>query len=233
MKDIVSARKPSGAFFGRRKGHPLRLGQAGLMQTLLPTLAIDLAHPAPGDVRTLYNVPIDELRLEIGFGGGEHLLHEAHAHPHIGFLACEAYVNGIAKTLAAIKAATFENIRIHHGDALDLIDWLPTGALARVDILYPDPWPKRRHWKRRFLSDARIDRLARVLRPGGELRFATDWAPYAEWVLVRFLRSSHFVWTAERADDWRRPWPDFPGTRYEEKAVKEGRRPCYLRFSRV
>ena len=227
------AKKPRGAFFGRRKGHPLRSGQADLVERLLPDLALDLGRPAPVDTCTLFKTPVDAVRLEIGFGGGEHLLHEARGNPKGGFLGCEAYVNGMAKALAAINVEGLKNIRLHHGDALDLIGWLPPAALSRIDILYPDPWPKRRHWKRRFLSDERIGRLGRILRSGGELRFATDWAPYAEWTLLRFIRSPLFRWTAERADDWRKPWVNFPGTRYEEKAKKEGRRPCYLTFLRV
>ena len=226
-------RKPRGAFFGRRKGYPLRPGQAGLIKTLLPDLAVDLGWPAPRTLDGLFETPVEAVRLEIGFGGGEHLLHEARAHPQSGFLGCEAYVNGMAKALAAIAAEGLRNIRLHHGDALALIDWLPDEALARIDILYPDPWPKRRHWKRRFISEDRIGRLGRILRRGGELRFATDWPPYAEWTLLRFLRSPLFRWTAERADDWRKPWPDFPGTRYEEKAEKQGRKPTYLTFLRV
>jgi tRNA (guanine-N7-)-methyltransferase len=233
MKTKTLIRKPRGAFFGRRKGHPLRAGQASLIEGLLPDLAIDLGRPAPGDLATLFKPAVDAVRLEIGFGGGEHLLSEARASPGSGFLGCEAYVNGMAKALAAIQAEGLNNIRLYHGDALDLLDWLPDGALARVDILYPDPWPKRRHWKRRFISDDRIGRLGRVLKEGGELRFATDWPGYAEWALVRFIRSPLFRWTAERADDWRKPWPEFPGTRYEEKAEKEGRRSCYLTFSRI
>jgi tRNA (guanine-N7-)-methyltransferase len=233
MNAKAPIRKPRGAFFGRRKGHPLRAGQASVVKNLLPDLAIDLGQPAPRDIGTLFKAPIDAVRLEIGFGGGEHLLHEARSHPESGFLGCEAYVNGMAKALAAIKAEGLNNIRLYHGDALDLLDWLPEGTLARVDILYPDPWPKRRHWKRRFISEDRIGRLGRVLKPGGELRFATDWADYAEWALVRFIRSALFRWTAERADDWRKPWLHFPGTRYEEKARKEGRPPCYLTFLRV
>jgi tRNA (guanine-N7-)-methyltransferase len=233
MKTKSLIRKPRGAFFGRRKGHPLRAGQASLIKGLLPDLAIDLGRPAPPDLRTLFKVPVDGVRLEIGFGGGEHLLHEARLSPGSGFLGCEAYVNGMAKALAAIKAEGLNNIRLYHGDALDLLDWLPAGALARVDILYPDPWPKRRHWKRRFISEDRVGRLGRVLRAGGELRFATDWPDYAEWTLLRFIRSPLFRWRAERADDWRKPWPEFPGTRYEEKAEKQGRRSCYLTFLRV
>ena len=130
----------------------------------------------------------------------------------------------MAKALAAIDADKLGNIRLHFGDASALIDWLPAGALARIDLLYPDPWPKRRHWKRRFIQDDSLKRLARILKPGGELRFATDIADYAAWTLARVLRSQDFVWTAERADDWRKPWPDFSGTRYEAKAKREGPR---------
>ena len=221
-----------GAFFGRRKGHPLRARQAELFETLLPRLSLDLNVPAPADLTTLFPVPVDAARLEIGFGGAEHLIAQAQSHLHQGFIGCEPFVNGMAKALAAIDALKLENIRLYHGDAIDLIDWLPAGSIARIDLLYPDPWPKRRHWKRRFVSDASLVKLARVLRPDGEFRFATDWANYAEWTLLRCLRSADFTWTAERADDWRRPWPGFTGTRYEAKAVREGRAPCYLTFRR-
>jgi tRNA (guanine-N7-)-methyltransferase len=139
----------------------------------------------------------------------------------------------MAKALAAIDAHKLGNIRLHHADAVDLLDWLPAGSLGRVDLLYPDPWPKRRHWKRRFVNAANIARLARVLRPGGEFRFATDWANYAEWTLLRLSHAHEFAWTAERADDWRKPWAGFSQTRYEAKAIREGRVPCYLVFRRV
>jgi tRNA (guanine-N7-)-methyltransferase len=139
----------------------------------------------------------------------------------------------MAKILAAIEERGLSNIRLHHGDAAELIAWLPDRGLGGIDLLYPDPWPKRRHWKRRFVQDDSIAAMARVLRPGGEFRFATDIEDYAAWTLVRFLRSSDFTWTAEAADDWRRPWPGFAGTRYEAKAKREGRVPCYLTFSRT
>ena len=138
----------------------------------------------------------------------------------------------MAKALALIDERKLSNIRLHHGDASELIAWLPRGAFARVDLLYPDPWPKRRHWKRRFVQDESVAAIARLLRPGGEFRFATDIADYAAWTLVRLLRSPEFSWTAERADDWRQPWPGFSGTRYEAKAKREGRMPCYLIFKR-
>jgi tRNA (guanine-N7-)-methyltransferase len=222
-----------GAFFGRRKGHPLRARQVELFAALLPRLALDLAAPAPDNLAILFPVPVDGVRLEIGFGGAEHLIAQAQHNPRSGFIGCEPFVNGVAKALVAIDELKLANIRLHHADAAELIDWLPAGSIARVDLLYPDPWPKRRHWKRRFVSDASVAKLARILRPGGEFRFATDWADYAEWTLLRLLRARSFCWTAERADDWRKPWPGFAGTRYEAKAKREGRAPCYLIFRRA
>ena len=228
--DTIEPRR--GAFFGRRKGHPLRSRQAGLFETLLPRLALDLARPAPADLAALYPAPVSAVRLEIGFGGGEHLIGQAETHPGTGFVGCEPFVNGMAKALAAIDARRLANIRLHHGDATDLLAWLPAGALARVDLLYPDPWPKRRHWKRRFVQDESVAAIARALRPGGEFRFASDIPDYVAWTLVRVLRQPAFDWTAERADDWRRPWEGFTRTRSEAKAVREGRTPCYLMFRR-
>jgi tRNA (guanine-N7-)-methyltransferase len=221
-----------GAFFGRRKGHPLRSHQAALIETLLPRLALNVDAPAPKNLATLFPLPVDDVRLEIGFGGAEHLIAQAQAHPRSGFIGAEPFVNGMAKALAAIEAAKLENVRLHHADATLLLDWLPAGSLARIDLLYPDPWPKRRHWKRRFVNEASIAAFARILRPGGEFRFASDWANYAEWTLQRVLHSPDFTWTAERADDWRKPWPGFVQTRYEAKAIREGRVPCYLVFRR-
>jgi tRNA (guanine-N7-)-methyltransferase len=218
------------AFFGRRKGHPLRARQAELFGALLPQLAVDLTRPASKDLAALFPLPVDDVCLEIGFGGAEHLIAQAQAHPRTGFIGCEPFVNGMAKALVATDELGLANIRLYHGDAVELLTWLPSRTLARVDLLYPDPWPKRRHWKRRFVSDANIAALARVLRPGGEFRFATDWANYAEWTLLRLLRSGDFTWLAERADDWRKPWDGFSGTRYEAKAVREGRAPTYLVF---
>ena len=143
------------------------------------------------------------------------------------------FVNGVAKALTAIEEHKLGNVRLHFGDASELIDWLPQGGLARIDLLYPDPWPKRRHWKRRFIQDESLARLARILKRGGELRFATDIADYAVYALARVLRSKDFEWTAERADDWRKPWADFGGTRYETKAKREGRMPGYFVFRKI
>jgi tRNA (guanine-N7-)-methyltransferase len=226
------SRPHGGAFFGRRKGHPLRAHQASLMQTLLPRLAVGDEPLTTADLAVLFHDPRVSYRLEIGFGGGEHLLAEAHAHPDVGFIGCEAFENGMAKTLAGITAAQIDNIRLHYGDASTFLPRLPDHCLARVDLLYPDPWPKRRHWKRRFVQDASITEIARLLVAGGEFRFATDWPDYAAWTLERLIRSPAFAWTAERADDWRQPWPGFTPTRYEAKAKRAGRTPCYLIFRR-
>ena len=220
------------AFFGRRKGHPLRAHQASLYETLLPKLALDLSHPA-GDLRALFPLPVNDARLEIGFGGAEHLIAQALANPDTGFIGCEPFVNGMAKALAAIEHHKLQNIRLSAGDATHLIAWLPAQSLSRIDILYPDPWPKRRQWKRRFLQDDSLAALARLLAPDAELRFATDIPGYASWVLTRVLRSPQLEWTAERADDWRQPWPDFAGTRYEAKAKREGRTPAYFIFRKA
>ncbi len=220
------------AFFGRRKGHRLRSRQVDLMATLLPRLALILGEPPPNKLAQMFSRPVEAVRLEIGFGGGENLIAQACAHPAIGFIGCEPFVNGMAKILASIEEGAIDNIRLYAGDAVELVAWLPAASLTQVDLLYPDPWPKRRHWKRRFVQDRTIAMLVRVLRPGGLFRFATDIADYAAWTLERLIRTPDFLWTAERADDWREPWAGFHGTRYEAKAKREGRTPCYLEFRR-
>jgi tRNA (guanine-N7-)-methyltransferase len=139
----------------------------------------------------------------------------------------------MAKMLAAIDANAIRNVRLHFGDATELLDWLPDASLARVDILYPDPWPKRRHWKRRIIQDASIATLARIVRVGGSVHFATDIADYAAWTLERFLRAPSFAWTAECAAEWREPWEEYVATRYEAKAKREGRVPNYFVFRRT
>jgi tRNA (guanine-N7-)-methyltransferase len=187
--------------------------------------------PKPGlDCRALFPFVPSEIWLEIGFGGGEHLIAQAAARRDIGFIGAEPFVNGVAKTLAAIDREKLDNVRIRAGDAVRLIECLTSQSLSRLFVLYPDPWPKRRHNKRRIISKAMVGELARVLRPGGETRFATDIDDYAGWTLRRFLDNPRFVWPAQRAEDWRRPWPDWRETRYEAKARREGRRPVYLTF---
>jgi tRNA (guanine-N7-)-methyltransferase len=221
------------AFFGRRKGHQLRPHRTSLMAGLLPQLAIDLDRLPPARLADLFPRPPVAVCLEIGFGGGENLIAEATAAPARGFIGCEPFVNGMAKILAAIETGHIDNVRLYAGDAIDLLSWLPGASVAKVDLLYPDPWPKRRHWKRRFVQDRTVAMLARVLQPGGLFRFATDIPDYAAWTLERLMRAPDFAWTAESADGWRRPWAGFEGTRYEAKARREGRSPCYLVFRRL
>ncbi len=223
--------KRPGAFFGRRKGHALKSRQAALFETLLPRLALDLGRPPPSDLRTLFG-GADAVCLESGFGGGEHLVAEAECSPQTGFIGIEPFVNGMAKALAAIDDRGLTNIRLHHGDATDVLGWLPAASLARFDLLYPDPWQKRRHWKRRFVQPESLAAIARLLQPGGVFRFVTDWPDYAAWTLRLLAESPDFTWTAERADDWRKPWPGYTSTRYEAKAKRQGRVPCYLIFQR-
>lgn len=222
----------SRAFFGRRKGHKLRPNQARLLETLLPQLAVNLTQPPPAELKTLFPVPVSDIALEIGFGGGEYMIAQAQSEPHKGFIGVEPFVNGMAKALAAIDSTALRNIRLHFDDAADLIAWLPEKSLTRIDLIHPDPWPKRRHWKRRFVQDDMVARLARILRPGGEFRFVTDIADYAAWTLQRLIRSSDFEWTAEQADDWRKAWPGFLQTRYHAKAAREERASCFLIFRR-
>ncbi len=228
----ISDRRRGGAFFGRKKGHELKRRQAELMATLLPKLAVDLAAPAPRDLVTLFPHAVEDVRIEIGFGGGEHLAAQALAHPTVGFIGCEPFLNGMAKGLALIETHALKNVRLHFGDATDLLAWLPDGALARVDLLYPDPWPKKRHWKRRFVQEKSVAAIARILRSGGLFRFATDIPDYGAWTLARVMRAPEFSWMAERADDWRIPWAGWVETRYEAKAKREGRTPNYFIFRR-
>jgi len=227
------AAHPRGAFFGRRKGHKLRARQADLIDHLLPRLSLDVAGPSPPDLADLFDPPAEEIRLEIGFGGGEHLIAEARVLAKVGFIGCEPYVNGMAKILTQIEAHNIGNVRLFAGDATELLAWLPPHSLARIDLIHPDPWPKRRHWKRRFVQDASVAALARVLKPDGEFRFVSDIDDYCAWTLAHLARSPDFAWTAERADDWRLPWADYTMTRYGRKAEREGRQAAYLRFRKI
>jgi tRNA (guanine-N7-)-methyltransferase len=229
---MSAAAERAGAFFGRRKGKKLRAAQGDLIQNLLPSLRVTPG-VAPSEIFPAPGGAARQTWLEIGFGGGEHLAAQARSHPNVNFIGCEPFVNGMAKLLAVIEPEKLENIRIWDEDVTDLLPTLPDACLDRVYILYPDPWPKRRQRKRRLVSDETLAELARVMRPGAELRFASDIDNYIGWVLARVLRSSDFRWTAERPDDWRKPYEGWPGTRYEAKAIREGRVPSYLSFRRI
>src|SRR6478672_7482014 len=211
--------------YGRRKARPLSGRKSRLLDELLPTLRVPLAEPAASPLASLFAQPIAEIWLEIGFGSGEHLVWQAEHHQSVGFIGCEPFINGVASLLS--------KIRIHEGDARDVLAWLPARSIARIFVLFPDPWPKKRHQKRRLVSRDSVVQLARVLAPGGELRFATDSGDCAGEALLTILASGAFAWTAECAKDWRlRPF-DWPETRYERKALSAGAKPSYLSFRRL
>ena len=219
--------------YGRRRGRPLRAGQRELFEEILPRLRIALPPDrAPLDPRSPFAPAPAAFALEIGFGGGEHLAAQAAAHPETGFIGCEVFENGIAKLLVEIERRRLANVRIFPDDARLLLAALPAECLDRVFVLFPDPWPKARHQKRRLVSAETLDRLAVLMRDGAELRLATDDSDYLSWMLERTTAPPEFEWLARRADDWRRRPEDWPATRYEAKAIAAGRRPAFLRFRR-
>ncbi|ABX63185.1 tRNA (guanine-N(7)-)-methyltransferase [Brucella suis 63/252] len=232
MIDENHPMRAAGNFFGRRHGKPLRPHQSNLFEDLLPRLKLDLATPASQDLRSLFEAPVETVRMEIGFGGGEHLHHESGRYPQSGFIGVEPFINGMAKMLAALDQAPRPNLRLYDEDATAVLDWLPDASLAGIDLFYPDPWHKRRHWKRRFVSDANLDRFARVLKPGAKFRFASDIEHYVNWTLQHCRRHAAFDWQAESPADWNDAYEGWPGTRYEAKAFREGRRAAYLTFIR-
>ncbi len=216
--------------FGRIKSRAIKPRQAGLMETLLPRLALDLSAGAIEPARLMPDAT--EVWLEIGFGGGEHMAAQAQRRPDVLSLGAEPFLNGAASALRHIDEAALTNVRLHVGDARDLIDALPDASLTRVFILFPDPWPKARHHKRRLVQPEFVTAIARVLRPNGRLRFATDWGDYANVALERFLQAPDFRWSAERADDWRLPPADHITTRYEQKRLGDVD-PVFLDFDRI
>jgi tRNA (guanine-N7-)-methyltransferase len=219
--------------YGRRKGKPLSARKERLIGAFLPLLRLDLKRTAPSRLAELFPVPVGEVWLEIGFGSGEHLLWQAEHHKDMGFIGCEPFVNGMASLLGAIEDRGLKTIRMHDGDAREVLAWLPDGSIGRAFLLFPDPWPKRRQLKRRLLAPDTVSELARVLSPGGEIRFASDSGDYAAQALLLLRRSGAFTWSAERATDWRERSADWPETRYERKALSEGRKSAYLSFRRV
>ena len=214
--------------YGRLKSRPIKPRQAALMETLLPKLR----PPAgPFDPRAL-TPGAAQVWLEIGFGGGEHMAAQAARHPHVLILGAEPFQNGVASAVRHVDEQGLSNIRIHDGDARELMGRLPDACLDRAFILFPDPWPKGRHKKRRFVQPETVAELARLLKPGGRLRFASDWAEYVDWSLLRITANPAFRWTAERADDWRVPPADHVTTRYEETRLGDCA-PVFLDFLRV
>lgn len=204
------------------------------MDGLLPQLKIQSDGVMEWWGKTLLQYPNTPLPLylEIGFGGGEHLARMATLHKDVHFIGCEPYVNGISGLLKHIETNGTKNIHIYTDDVRELFATMPDASIERVYILYPDPWPKVRHHKRRLLQKPLLDMLARVMKPGAELRIATDWDDYATWILEQLLPHPAFAWQASSAEDWTKPWDEYAPTRYEEKAKREGRSSSYFRFTR-
>ncbi len=213
--------------FGRIKSRPIKPRQAALLETLLPRIRLPEGRFDPRDLAP----EAKEVWLEIGFGGGEHLAAQAERGPQNLYLGAEPFLNGVASVLRHIDERGLTNVRLLNGDARTLMAGLPDASLDRLIILFPDPWPKARHHKRRLVQDDFVADAARLLKAGARLRFATDWADYADWALRRFLASPDLAWLAEAADDWRRPPADHVTTRYEEKRLGDCD-PIWLEFER-
>jgi tRNA (guanine-N7-)-methyltransferase len=218
--------------YGRRRGRKLRTALQRLNDELLPRLAIDLPEAGPLDPATLFPGCPEAVWLEIGFGAGEHLAEQAACHPEIGFIGCEVFENGVARLVGEIAGRNLQNIRIFADDARLLLDRLPPASIDRVFVLFPDPWPKERHHKRRLVAPATLDRLAAIMPGGAELRLATDDPGYLASMLAHLTAHRDFRWIANRPADWRERPADWPATRYEEKARAAGRAPAFLRFIR-
>ena len=214
--------------YGRRKGKALSARKERLLGELLPRLRLDLVNSPPARLAALFEAPVNEVWLEIGFGSGEHLRWQTEQHPAIGFIGCEPFINGVASLLGAIEDRGLKTIRVHDGDARDVLAWLPAASIGRVFLLFPDPWPKKRQLKRRLITPQFASELARVLSPGGEFHFASDDTDYAEQARHLFGQSGAFA----PAGDWRKRPAEWPETRYERKALSEGRIPAYLAFER-
>jgi tRNA (guanine-N7-)-methyltransferase len=227
--------RPHRNFYGRRRGKHMKPSQERYV-------AEDLDALSPGAVGWDVNpsrTPLDlggffdgkPVWLEIGFGGGEHMVHQAQLNPDVGIIGCEPYINGVAKLLGKIRNAGVQNLRVYPGDARDLFDVLPKASIDKAFLLYPDPWPKARHHRRRFVTPEHLEPLAQVMKAGAEFRVATDIADYVRQTLEEVPRQG-FTWNAQSAQDWRTPWEDWISTRYEQKAIREGRPQHYLTFTR-
>jgi len=227
--------RPHRNFYGRRRGKHLRDSQEVYLQEDLDALSPGAVDWDVNPERVALDLPAlfggREVWLEVGFGGGEHMVHQAQQNPHVGIIGCEPYINGVAMLLGKIRRAGVDNLRVHPGDVRDMFDVLPDASVAKAFVLYPDPWPKARHHRRRFVTPEHLEPLARVLQLGAEFRVATDIPDYVRQTLEEVPRAG-FDWLAEGPEDWRRPWGDWISTRYEVKALREGRVPHYLTFRR-
>jgi tRNA (guanine-N7-)-methyltransferase len=229
---------PRRNFYGRIKGKSLHKSQQRYMTE-------DLDDLKPAGVTYADNpdrVQIDpkswfenenDVWLEVGFGGGEHMVHQAALNPNVNIVGCEPYINGVAMLLGKIRESKVSNVSVHPGDARDMMDVLPAESISRAFLLYPDPWPKSRHHRRRFVTPEHLEPLAKCLKSGAIFRIATDIEDYVRQALEEVLANGNFEWLATGADDWRNPWDDWISTRYEQKAIRENRTPHYLTFRKI
>ena len=232
MSDAGDAgRRTERRVFGRRKGRKLRPRQAALIEQALPRLAVPIP-PGGGrlNLQSLFPRPMGAVWLELGFGAGEHLAWQAEHHRDVGLIGCEPFVNGMASLLTRIASAALDNVRVHPDDGRQVIDALPDASVARCFVLFPDPWPKRRHHDRRLIQPSTLDGLARIMTDGAELRLASDHPDMVDWLLLHGRRHPAFDWPANRAADWRSRPDDWPETRYQRKALHG--RPVFLTFRR-
>jgi tRNA (guanine-N7-)-methyltransferase len=219
-------------WYGRRQGHRLRPNRQALIDTLLPTLRVELPKDGVLDPSAVFSAPLNDIWLEVGFGGGEHLAAQARANPNIGFIGCEPFINGIANLLSQVERDGLTNVRIYDDDARKLFAVLPDAVFGRIFALYTDPWPKTRHHRRRFISDDTTDTLIRLLKDNAELRLAHDHMGYVGWMLDHVTRRQELQWQAKSKSDWQEPPDDWVETRYEQKAKARGLHPAYLSFVR-
>jgi tRNA (guanine-N7-)-methyltransferase len=226
MNDPVTIRR----LYGRRAGHCLRAGQAELMERMLPELSVPSGPQL--DAKTLFGKDCP-LELEIGFGSGEHLAWQAAERPKHGFIGCEPFLNGVVGVLGHIERDGLKNVRLHMGDALNVLERLPDASLDRVYLLHPDPWPKARHAKRRFMNKGPIDLIARKLKRGGKFRFGTDHPIYCRWAMMVMGQRDDFEWLAKEPKDFLVRPNDWPETRYEKKARRQGHEVWYFRYRRL
>lgn len=224
---------PRRNFYGRRQGRPLRENRKKLMETLLPSITVAVRPNETIDPAALFASPKKEYWLEIGFGGGEHLAWQAKQNRDVGLIGCEIFLNGIASALSHIDADKLENVRIYPEDVRDLLPALEPQSFSKIFLLFPDPWHKARHAGRRFVNQANLDIVAYLLKPGGEFRIGSDDPVYIGWSLAHTTRHKAFKWLATSAADWAIRPDDWPPTRYEQKAIRQGRVPHYFRFKRV
>lgn len=226
MNDPTTIRR----LYGRRQGHKLRTGQAALVEELLPQLEV----PETGAIDATLLFGNDRpLEFEIGFGSGEHLAGQAEARPDHGFIGCEPFINGVVGALTHVRDRDLDNVRIHMGDALEVLERFPDASLSRVYLLHPDPWPKARHAKRRMMNHGPVDLIARKLKPGCEFRLGTDDPTYCRWSMMVMDQRRDFEWQAQSAEDFLTRPDDWPETRYERKARRKGHEVWYFRYVRV